>query len=336
MHWQSFLKGSFFSVFLLLLFLTGFSLVSQVRREQTIANSAVYPVEQKNYLAGNGHFAAVLGSASVAEPLQNFSVLLLGLDARKGDRFSRCDAIHTVSFLPNEGKIKIFSVPRGTMSKDGNIIANVCSIYGYDTAKDEIEKITGVAADYVVKAGFSQTMGAFRLLGLPPSPTLQFLRDRKNYVIGDNQRSYNQGTFLKDMLAGRLDQVNALPEAVKFLGFKALDTDIGYKEAQKILGEIIASGIYKDPKNIEVIIKPKDNLVRQEIHLDDKTAADWTFSNDPEYQAYQQEITAYLENVLAGQNLDTIRTAVSQRLWLQLDDTALRSYFETALTSFLP
>ncbi|MCL4397957.1 hypothetical protein M1403_02930 [Patescibacteria group bacterium] len=339
MHWPSFFKGSFLFLFLLFFSLTGASLAFQVHQEQIIANSnhsvPVY-LAQAKIPAASGHFAAVLGTATMAEPLKDTSILLLGLDSRKGDKSARCDAIHTVSFLPSQGKIIITSVPRGTISKDGNIIANVCSIYGFDTAKKEIEKITGIPADYTVKTGFSQTMGAFRLLGLPPSPTLQFLRDRHDYAIGDNQRSFNQANFLKDMLVQHLDQINALPEPIKYLGFKTIDTDISYNDAKKLLAEIIASGIYKDPANIEVVVKPADNLVRQDIHLSAQTATDWSFSQDPEYQAYQKEMVDYLENITKTANKTAVITALAQKSWLQVDDPGLRNQLHFDLLKIVP
>ena len=333
MHWQSFFKGSVFSLFLLFLSLTAASLAFQLFEERTIA-VANEILEQKTLVAANPtyHFTAVLAATSSAIPqtkddkIPDLNILLLGLDSRKCDRSARCDAIQMVSLVGQQNKIIITSVPRGTISKDGNIIANVCSIFGFETAQQEIEKLTGVRADYVARIGFSGVIGGLRLIGLPPSPTLQFLRDRKDYGIGDNQRTYNQGMFLRDMILTRTEQAKQLPEPLQYLGYRLVDTDLHFRTAQDIFLKIYDSGLWKNPENVVVQVAPKDYYQRPEIHFDEKTdTTDWTFADDPEYEAYQKEIVAYLEGVIVYKNPKIIETAVNQRLWLQVDNYNLRN-----------
>jgi anionic cell wall polymer biosynthesis LytR-Cps2A-Psr (LCP) family protein len=266
-----------------------------------------------------------------AEP--DVNILLLGLDSRKEDKSARCDAIHMFSFRPSQNKLMIFSVPRGTMAKDGNIIANVCSIYGFATAQEEIEQITGVKANHVVKVGFSQVQGISRLAGLPAEPTLEYLRDRHSYAIGDNQRSYNQAVFFKDMILTRFETAAKLPEAVQYLGFRMLDTDISFSEARDLEKTFLASGVFKDPAKIQIQIRPVDAFKRQDIHLDDKLTQNEDWQNDPEYLAYQKDMTKYLENVTNKAKVDL---AIAKRLWLQIENPEDRNRLHLRLLQLAP
>lgn len=332
MHWGYFFKGSVFSLFLVLTFLTTASLIYQFYPQKNIVRSRVIA---ENY----GNFPTVLGASVSASPkieLQPVNILLLGLDSRKGDKSARCDAIHMFSFKPDENKIIITSVPRGTMVTADQYISNYCSIYGFAVAQKEIERITGVKADYVVKVGFSQVDGLLRLVNLPPSPTLQFLRDRKDYLIGDNQRSYNQATFLKDAIVSYTDWGSKLPEPMQYLAYKIVDTDIPYDKAQEFFKMFLASGVYKDPNNIEIVVKPGDGFVRQDIHVTSKVSTDSAYLSDPEFINYQNDVTSYLGDVISRANYlidkrqyaaanTLVTTPLNQRLWLQIENESDRN-----------
>ncbi len=324
MHWGYFFRGGAFSLFLILAFLTSASLIYQFKPTQNVIKSNVVIAE--NY----AQFPAVLGASISAQPV---NVLLLGLDSRKGDKSARCDAIHMFSFKPGQNKIIITSVPRGTMVTANQYISNYCSIYGFAVAQKEIEKITGVKADYVVKVGFSQVDGLLRLVNLPPSPILQFLRDRKDYLIGDNQRSYNQATFLKDAIVSYTDWGSKLPQPMQYLAYKIVDTDMPYDKAQEFLKMFLASGIYKNPDNIEIVVKPGDNFIRQEIHYQ-TTQQDW--QSDPDFKNYQNDVTGYLDDIISRANYlidkhqymaanSLVTTPLNQRLWLQIENESDRN-----------
>ena len=109
MHWGYFFRGGAFSLFLILAFLTGGSLIYQFKPQQNVIKSNVVIAE--NY----AQFPAVLGTSISAQPV---NVLLLGLDSRKGDKSARCDAIHMFSFKPDQNKIIINTVPLGALVTD--------------------------------------------------------------------------------------------------------------------------------------------------------------------------------------------------------------------------
>lgn len=284
--------------------------------------------------------------ASFDKPLSNkpVSILLLGVDGRKGDKNPRCDAIHTVKYDPLERKITIYSVPRGTpvalaSAPEGSAyISNACHYTGIENAAKLIAKITGVTPDYIVKVGFSQTMGILRSMSLPSVPSLQFLRSRK-YAIGDNQRSLNQANFLKDGIVSYLDQFYHLPKAVKYLAFRTIDTNLGFEEADSLLEEIVKSGLYKDPSNITLITKPSYPNKRKEVHLADSPLLnDTDWQTDEEFQTFQENIRIYLDNLIGrseqylsqnkSQNAyQVISTPFDQKLWLQVEDENERNLY---------
>jgi len=284
---------------------------------------------------GSVHASNILGTTD-KKVITPINILLLGFDGRRGDSNPRCDAIHMISFYPSAGKIRITTVPRGTtikLSKNGDetIVANSCHTMGIDFTVKQIEKITGIHPDAIVKVGFSQTLGALRLIDLPTTPTLQYLRNRR-YGIGDYQRSYNQAQFLKDMLVSHFEQLAALPKPIQYLLFQMIDTDMDFEEANQLASQLAASKIFTNPENIELVTKPADNKLRRDISFAESIygqETDW--QNDPEFKTYQGNLEAYLENLIqkADRLIETkkgksaynsIKTPFSQRLWLQIEN----------------
>lgn len=281
---------------------------------------------------------------AISKPI---SILLLGVDGRKGDKNPRCDAIHTLKFDPEIGKITIYSVPRGTsvylsdVTKESAYISNACHYLGIEKASNLIVKLTGVKPDFTVKVGFSQTMGILRNLNLPSVPSLQFLRSRK-YAMGDYQRNFNQANFLKDAILNYLEKFYQLPNPVKYLAFKTLDTDISFEQAQAILDQIIQSGIYKNSDNILLQTKPAYPYKRKEIHLTSSLQSGVNWQLDSEFMDYQNNVKGYLdnlfkrsENYLTNNQLKNVYSVIStpftQKLWLQLEDETDRNQYHLDL-----
>lgn len=276
------------------------------------------------------------------------SILLIGLDGRLGDKNPRCDAIHIITVDPQIKKVKITSIPRGTLvdlPEGGiNYISNACHIMGFDYALKKIEQIAAIKTDYVVKVGFSQSMGILKNLGLAPVETLEFLRNRK-YGIGDNQRNHNQALFIKDVLTSKLPFINNLPKAVKYLIYKMTDTNLDFETGMRIFDEVINIGIDQNTDSITLITKPYRNLFVKDIHYDfSKAAADT--SQDIDYLDYQKLVTVNLKNIIAradslisSKNTETafklVQTPFEQKFWLQVDNQTLRNdYYYNLLRIF--
>jgi anionic cell wall polymer biosynthesis LytR-Cps2A-Psr (LCP) family protein len=280
----------------------------------------------------------VVSNSFIQTPI---NILLLGLDSRIGDTNPRCDAIHIFTIDPLGKQITITSIPRGTPLtyaglQEDTIIANACHTYGKDFAIAQIEKIAGIKVDYVVKVGFSQTLGVLRTLGLPTTPTLQFLRNRK-YAIGDNQRSRNQAQFLKDQIVSHLKYIRTLPKPVQYVAYKTLDTDLDFDLASAILKTVDELGITSDASRITLVSKPNLSPYIKELHLEQTDLSDTSWMNDVEYKTYQNEISTYIENLIirAGIRLSSdptsahklIEVPFTQKLWLQIENEQKRNQY---------
>lgn len=270
-----------------------------------------------------------------------YNILLLGLDGRKGDKKQRCDAIHMFSLDPKNEKLTITSVPRGTRIDMGNVasgsayLANSCSIMDIDFAIKNIEKITGIHADAIVKVGFSQVLGIMRTLNFDTTPTLQFLRNRR-YGIGDYQRSHNQALFFKDVIENYFADFSKLPKEIRFLIYKMADTNLDFELANKIFEEMSRIKIYQNPDNIILITKPYHSPYTKEIHLTETNYGNEdNWWQNAEYQNYQQNLELYLNNLvsLVEKDLENgrlnnayqkIKTPFSQQLWLQIENERIR------------
>ncbi len=279
------------------------------------------------------------------EQKEKVNILLIGLDARAGDNRPRCDAIHMISFTRSKGEINIISVPRGTpieaknLSAESAYLGNLCHVEGIEPTIAQIEKITQTKADYIVKIGFSQTMGILRLLNLPAVDTLQFLRNRQN-PLGDVQRSYNQALFLKDFFLNYFEKISSMPDFLKYRLFNLLDTNISYTTALDLAEELKKSQLHQKPHKITITLKPNPNLPVANIHYDFKKTNN-VITDDPEYQNYQTEIKTWLENLINNaQNQYTnhnknaafqiISVPFKQKLWEQIEDKEKRNelYFQ--------
>ena len=268
------------------------------------------------------------------------NILLLGFDGRKGDKNPRCDAVHFFSYDSQSDKLEITTIPRGTevtiSKKEGvNYLSNICHYKGVDFTVAKIEELTGLKADYIVKIGFSQTLGILRYLNLPSVPTLQYLRNR-SYGIGDWQRSHNQAVFLKDMLIKYFRQFSELPKPLQFILFQMVDTNMDFETATKLADLLLKSDLDKNPDQIILTTIPNESPYIKEIHYQVKDNNNW--QNDKDYKEYQKNLSAYLENLLSraenyldygkkGNAYKLIKTPFSQKLWYQIEDRNLRNDF---------
>lgn len=276
------------------------------------------------------------------------NILLLGLDSRKGEKSARCDAIHMISIDFEKNKITINSIPRGTPVDIPNTppqtsyLANSCSIGGFGFAIDKIEKILNIKEDYVIKVGFSQTLGIFRTVGLPTTTTLEFLRNRR-YGVGDNQRSHNQQFFIKQMTISHLKEYYKLPKSVKYLLYKMVDTDMDYETADFLASEIINRGISDNEDNIDLNVRlPKNVKIRDISYDEEKINSLELQKDDADYDEYQNNLKSYIENLIlrGNKNMESgknsyayqiIKIPFQQKIWLQVDDEQKRTNYEFSM-----
>lgn len=293
----------------------------------------------------------VLGTSSLTEN-QNVNlstvskdavtILLIGLDSRRGDKTHRCDAIHLFTFNRKEKTLHMINIPRGTplaipgYDENFSIVSNACAIFGIDAVRTDIEKMTNLKIDYMVKIGFSQAVGGARLLGLPSMDTLTSLRSRA-YPTGDNQRSYNQAVFLRDIIGKHLSSYPSLPKPLKYIAFNMLETDIDFNTADELLTEASQSPFANDPALIPITSFSPAGTKLKDIHVLQKLeiATSSGQMKDSEAKEYQQNLIAYLQNQVnrsnnflksnrKDQGFESIQTSFSQELWLQIEDEVKR------------
>jgi LCP family protein required for cell wall assembly len=159
-----------------------------------------------------------------ADPQEPYYVLVLGSDAREGDTVSRSDTIMLCRLDPETKRVSILSIPRDTkveLEGYGTQKINAAMVYsGPAGAVDAVSDFVGVNISHVVMIDFEGFVDVVDELGgvtinvpsyssyngielqpgvqtLTGEQALTFVRDRKNYNLGDFQRGANQRTFLK-------------------------------------------------------------------------------------------------------------------------------------------
>jgi anionic cell wall polymer biosynthesis LytR-Cps2A-Psr (LCP) family protein len=194
---------------------------------------------------------------------KRINILILGLDGRRGQHDRRADAIHLMTLLPYQGKIRITSIPRGTMSEkimEGKeIIANTYSIEGRDGTIKAVEDYLEVHVDYYIIVGFSEAEALFEKLGYNGEKTLQVLRSRKAYGIGDPQRSHNQAYFIASEIMRNypyFKQYPTLGRALLFVAHEIAETNVPFELLVQVSDLYLENGL----NDITLLMKPEDYL----------------------------------------------------------------------------
>lgn len=277
-------------------------------------------------------------------------VLLLGIDSRSGSTTGHCDAIQFVEINKTNQTVNITAVPRGTYSPlpgSGHLpsdyyLSNACEIGGLDYGITQIENVLGQKADYVVMVGFSEALGAFRLLGLPADETLQWLRLRQGYAVGEPQRAHNHSTFLKQLLEKFTPtDPSQLDTAWEYLLYQLVDTDLSFKQTQDIVASLSTMDLTNHSERINLLMKPVYAVAEipyNSENLDEYLSAMLTpiAERIPEgaytgisEQEEQQQLMDLLNAGLEDTNF--ITRAFEQKLWLQIDDASTRESVHFAL-----
>ncbi|MEK7108163.1 MAG: hypothetical protein AAB898_00655, partial [Patescibacteria group bacterium] len=223
-------------------------------------------------------------------------------------------------------------------------ISNVCEYEGFDTFVDRVEDIARIKVDYTVRVGFSQAEGLLRALRFDPAATLQFLRHRKTYSLGDVQRSYNQSLFLEDVLRQHATTVANLPVTAQAALYHLVDTDIPYGVARSLVAWVSASPVRTEAGRMTHRTAPGWTPRAQEIRFDPEEASrqveelyarlkryDPTFSVrdvQPTLRRYINERLTMTYAAIVNGNLATARehiaSVVGPQLWHQVEDKDAR------------
>lgn len=271
-------------------------------------------------------------------------VLMLGLDSRAGQTAGHCDVIQMIEIDKNNNTVSITAVPRGTYSplppgkattSSDYYVSNACGLAGLDYGINQIEKILGKKADYLVMVGFSETLGILRNLKLPTTETLQWLRQRQGYKIGEPQRARNHSTFIKNLLVKFLpEKKSKLDIPFHYILYKIVKTDLTFDEGEKIVDALITMDLPKNPERVSLYMRPSYNV--EDIAYDPNTAGEYvskmigpvknylsgtSYTGISAEEADKRVINAIDEKIT---DKEFVKWAFDNQLWLQIEDDILR------------
>jgi anionic cell wall polymer biosynthesis LytR-Cps2A-Psr (LCP) family protein len=284
---------------------------------------------------------------------KRINVLILGLDGRRGQHDRRADAIHLMTLLPYQGKIRITSIPRGTMSEkimEGKeIIANTYSLEGRDGTIKAVEDYLEIHVDYYIVVGFSEAEALFEKLGYNGEKTLQVLRSRKAYGIGDPQRSHNQAFFIASEIMRNyplFKQYPTLGRALLFVSHEIVETNMSFEVMVQVSNLYLANGLnditllmkpenymssLKDikftPETIDAILnEQKKNMEKNEEAQKDMEEMKEKQEEEAPMSQYLSGIITYNSRYLGKEDRKLISRTGSyydQKLWYQVKDKRL-------------
>jgi anionic cell wall polymer biosynthesis LytR-Cps2A-Psr (LCP) family protein len=319
------------------IFLFSFSIIWSF----VVANAKMRSIEQVIDSVAQERILSSESEVSFGD-VNQINILLIGLDGRIKDENPHCDAIHFLTLDIENWKITITSVPRGTyayipqqLAPTEYYLANACSYEGLEYGIEQIEKVVGIRADYIITINFSQALGILRLFDFPTTETLEWLRHRQSYQIGDPQRSHNQGVFIKDMILNHLSKFRSdfsLP--VQYLMYSFVDTDMDFAVATALLNGFLSSSIDSRPDDIVLQMRPYFETI--DYHFDATKINDQIDAWEERLRPYlstndltgvsneeiQASIISYLQDVVMSKQ--DIERVVDEQLWLQVEDEQIR------------
>ena len=224
---------------------------------------------------------------------RRISILITGVDARLGSTSVHADANHLLNFWLDSGKIEILSIPRGTFVDLGyadscniNYLANVRSLRGREKYQQAVKEIAGIdSIHHFVEFGFSQAIGLLELLGYKENAVqmLRVLRSRKAFGIGDYQRSYNQGQFIRQILLTQFSKYNGFPgEMMIRAGLYLVDNNLSFDAVNSIIKELKKKNFPKSPSDVIIRLVPKFNA----------KLSDFNFTSEKEIDSLYRKISS--------------------------------------------
>lgn len=286
------------------------------------------------------------------DDLGSVRILFLGLDTRTAQKTGHCDAIQFIEINSQQQTVHITAVPRGTYAPlpgSGHVpgdyyLSNACEIGGLEYGIAQIEQVLGQKADYVVMIGFSEALGAFRVLKLPTTETLQWLRMRQGYGVGEPQRAYNHSTFLKQMLV-KFTPTTITPAetAWEYLLYKFVKTDLSFGQSRRLVRALSEMDFGVHPERITLQMKPSyqvtdiaydaeslDAYLSSIIEPVAKSIPEGAYTGVTESEA-QQRLMDAINTGLSDQSF--VERAFEAQLWMQIEDTSARESVHFALLS---
>ncbi|MCU9612995.1 LCP family protein [Caldibacillus lycopersici] len=218
----------------------------------------------------------------------NFSVLFIGVDERKGQTKSRSDVLVLATFNKNDDSIKLVSIPRDSYvnipDHGQDKITHAHYFGGVDLAVSTVEELFDVPVDFYVKLNFDAFIDVVDALGgvtvdVPFTFSEMDSNDTKNAI------TLEEGT---QTLSGE--------EALAFVRMRKQDPlgDIGRGERQKQ----VITAIVKKSASLSSITKYDDVL----DGIGENMTTNLTFQNIVALHPYAKSISAIDSYALEGDN----------------------------------
>ncbi len=340
----------------IIVFFVAWHLLSRVTTVVPPPARAVADVTDKIY--DEIYSDAIIQRASELPPEVN--VLLVGLDNRVGSNDNHADAIHLITIRTKDSiGVTITSIPRGTEVKGYGIdpefsfMANVRALKGRAALMKAIRNLAKKKKiDYYVEVTFSQVMGVLELLGYKdPATALQYLRHRKSYILGDVQRSYNQGKFIRSQMIRRADLLTgAKGDLLIRMGLGMVDTDLDVETVQAFV-YLLRDRKVLDSAHVFLEMRPKINMARLDQsdtpepdqiagvvnHLVRRTGKD--IDDLGRYNPYPRIKSVISRASAAGQSpkaiVSILEPIFAQKAWLQVQERPLRRELRDSVEDLL-
>lgn len=301
---------------------------------------------------------AIIQRAGELPPEVN--ILLVGLDNRVGSNDNHADAIHLITVRTKDSVgVTITSIPRGTEVKGYGIdpefsfMANVRALKGRVALMKAVRRLARKKKiDYYVEVTFSQVMGVLELLGYKdPATALQYLRHRKSYILGDVQRSYNQGKFIRSQMIRRADLLTgAKGDLLIRMGLGMVDTDLDVETVQAFV-YLLRNRKVLDSTHVLLEMRPKINMARldqSETPDPDQIAGIVSrlvrrTGNDIDdlgrYNPYPRIKSVVSRAAASGQSpkavISILEPIFAQKAWLQVQERPLRRELRDSVEDLL-
>ncbi|PUB10196.1 LCP family protein [Paenisporosarcina sp. OV554] len=240
------------------------------------------------------------------EKKQPFSVLMLGVDERKGDA-GRSDTIIVMTVNPNDKSTKMVSIPRDTYTEiigKGSMdkINHAYAFGGIEMSMETVENLLDIPIDYVVQVnmeGFEDIVDAVG--GVQVNNTLDFSVDQYNYpkgnitLNGEEALSYVRmryedpnGDF------GRQDRQKQVIQAVMSEG-ASVKSLVNYRSIFNALGDNVQTNMTFDEmmdvqKNYRNVVGTVDQLYFKKGTGGKKDNGVWYYNMDETELAEKQGI----------------------------------------------
>lgn len=297
---------------------------------------------------------------------KRINIALIGVDGRFGSSGGHADANHVLSIMPEIGKVEIISIPRDTYVycgyEDSTGLNKLTVFYmarGKKAYLDTIAKITRLGSvPYYIEFGFSQAMGILRWLGFNSSQTLQVLRTRKSFAVGDYQRVYNQAQFIRQAMVRNFGLLNGPLRPVVLRGVLALvRTNLNYEKLSEIAESLNQTSFAESADNISIKVRPslkvnfkvfdfsnQENVssLRNQLNLDHIAEKDTTAFSPKDFQGY---LSKKIEGIIFSAAKDTLKNPTiainkvkniySQKVWLQIADTQKSLNYSRQISAIL-